>query len=507
MDPARTTDGSAADRSPLLTILLLGVTAGISVGDVSITNTALVEASSDLGMSASMQALAASTASLALAASVIPTGFLADRAGRRRVLVGAAILVIVGDIVTALSPVAAVFLAGRAISGVALGIAFSASFAYVRTVAGDARVGRALGRFTAAYWGVAAILAFAGGALATVGWRLAYVVVPLAALLWLLVAPRRLPAVPREVGRPVDGAGIVVLATAMVVLLLGLSAVSTRADQAITWILVGAGIVGLGVFVAVEHRVAAPLIPPRLFRDPVFIGAALAGIAFGFAFSVAGLQVANLWQYVDRLDTLVVSLGQLPISLAAMVGALVAGAVLSRGTAPRTLMTGGMGMIVVALLLLAALPERAAFWLFVPGLIGIGLGSTIVLTPQGQLFLEHAPPESYGSVTSSRLSFSQLGNSMGLAGGTALISVLTVGGVTRQLVAAGVPPSQTGEAIGEVLQFVRTGAHPSTSVAQEALADAAASYSQAFDLTLVIVAALIALVGAACWRLLRPHRA
>jgi MFS family permease len=83
-DPA--TDGRPASR---WAIPLLGAIAGIQGADPNIASTALVGVSRGLDMAGGLLALAASISTLALSASVIYTGLLADRLGRRRVLMAA----------------------------------------------------------------------------------------------------------------------------------------------------------------------------------------------------------------------------------------------------------------------------------------------------------------------------------------------------------------------------------------------------------------------------------
>ena len=107
---ATTGDRGAADGAgPVATVSrlaipLLGAMGAVQGADPNIASTALIGASRGLGMSGSLLALAASISTLALSASVISTGLLADRLGRRRVLMAALAVAALGDIIVALSP-------------------------------------------------------------------------------------------------------------------------------------------------------------------------------------------------------------------------------------------------------------------------------------------------------------------------------------------------------------------------------------------------------------------
>jgi len=99
---------------------MLGMTACIQTLDPMISTVALVKASKTLGFSTATLALPSGISTLTLAATVIPTGGLADR-GRRRVLMAALGVAALGDVLAADSADQWTFLIGRAVAGVGLG--------------------------------------------------------------------------------------------------------------------------------------------------------------------------------------------------------------------------------------------------------------------------------------------------------------------------------------------------------------------------------------------------
>ncbi|MEG2778288.1 MAG: MFS transporter, partial [Aurantimicrobium sp.] len=79
--------GTAPDKGfRRAAVILLGLLGAIQVADPLISSLALVKASDELNFSASTQSLAAGISTLALAATAIPGGMLADRYGRRLLL-------------------------------------------------------------------------------------------------------------------------------------------------------------------------------------------------------------------------------------------------------------------------------------------------------------------------------------------------------------------------------------------------------------------------------------
>ena len=128
-------------------MILLGIIGGIQVFDPVVSSVALVSASADLEFPASTQALAAGISTLALAATVIPGGLLADRLGRRRVLMASLVVTTIGELITAAGLTISMYLLGRIIAGVALGVVFGASYGLLRDVSRADKLGPAMGLF------------------------------------------------------------------------------------------------------------------------------------------------------------------------------------------------------------------------------------------------------------------------------------------------------------------------------------------------------------------------
>ena len=95
---------SAVMKVSPLAIPLLGFFGAVQGAAPNIASTALVGASRDLDMTGSVQALAASMQTLAIAATVITTGLLADRFGRRLLLMVALVVGAIGNLIVMVSP-------------------------------------------------------------------------------------------------------------------------------------------------------------------------------------------------------------------------------------------------------------------------------------------------------------------------------------------------------------------------------------------------------------------
>ncbi|NKB92307.1 MAG: MFS transporter [Candidatus Nanopelagicales bacterium] len=483
-------------KNPTLAVAFLGILAGIQLIDPAVANIAIVEASKSLGMTGSVVALAASISTLALAATVLPMGMMADRLGRRKILGAALILAIAGDVIVAISPVTAGYLAGRAVAGIGVGATLAAAFAYVRYVARPGKVAAALG-----LWNLVMVIFFiagslVGGQLAGIDWRIAMLLVPAIALVSLLLVPIILPAMPKVSGARPDYLGMLVIALAMVFFLYGVAQASGGIRNPAFLIPTAIGIVLFGLYYVVERKVANPIFPPALFASGVFAAAAVSGIAWNFAQATVQLQTSNFWQYVQGFTPGQVALGQTAMMISFGGAGVLAGRLMRPGMRSLTLM--GMGFVGLAggLLLLAFVVKDTPYWVMAIMLFIFGFGLAFVSVPQSALFVAEAPKSSFGPVTSFRTTVGQLGYAMGFAVSAALVGAFGTRNLIGRLEEAGVQPSQLGKALDDVRLFMRTGKDSSGELAKESVADLGAAYSAGFNWAVGISGIAVGLLGA-----------
>lgn len=486
-----------------LAIVLLGYFGAVQGATPNIASTALVGASRSLDMTGSVQALAASMQTLAVAATVITTGMLADRFGRRLVLMIALILGAVGNLIVMISPVAAVYMIGMVVVGIGLGAVYGAAFGYIKSIVTPERLAASMGVFMGAVMLFTLILTFAGGTLASGNWRTAYLLIPAACILGLILTPVLLPKIPTTGGGSFDVLGQFLLAAGIVGILYGISRLAKSLTAPETLIPIVLGIALLVAFVIWERRYKEHFFPLEILRSPVFLAALCFGFIYNFGNSVSFLQLTNLWQYVNGLTTSKVALWQLPLLIAGIVAGLLTGRIISKGISNRVAGVVGGGMTALAFVLLAVFHSSTSIIGFLPGMIIGGAGVVVAGVPFGNLVLREAPPEYLGPVSSSRTTFGQFAYTLGFALSSVAIDRLTIGGTTARLEAAGVPANQLSTGLDAVNAYASAGTQPDTSTGKQALADATTSYGSAFQTTFLVVAVLIAGVSVLAWWLLR----
>lgn len=503
VEMTNTTVASAAKKVSPLAVPLLGLLAAIQGAGPNISSTALIGASRGLHMDAATQALAASTQTLAIAASVITTGLLADRLGRRKVLVSALLLSIVGNLVIMAAANPEMYIAGQVLTGVGLGATYAAAFAYIQVVAKPGKVAGAMGTFAAVCGLFTIVFTFAGGTLASSDWRLAFLVVPVMAAIAILLVLVLLPTIAPLPATKHDVWGQVFLAAGLVSLLYGVSHLADSLTSLSTWMPIIAGLALIALFVITQAKVKHPFFPVALFKNPIFIAAILAGFIYNFGQSVAFLQLTNLWQYILELKTSEVSMWQLPLLFAGIVSAVIFGRLMSRGMSNQAALLSGSVISALGFFVLYISRDGKDFMAFLPGGLLVGAGIIVASLPYGTLILSQAPKEFFGPVTSSRTTFGQLFYSIGLAVSSVFIDQLTLGGVTKKLLAAGVPADQVGTGIDAVNAYASAGTKPTDAIGAQALSAAHDSYVTAYGTLMFGTGVLILVAGFVAYMLIR----
>jgi hypothetical protein len=236
------------------------------------------------------------------------------------------------------------------------------------------------------------------------------------------------------------------------------------------------------------------------------LAALAAGFVYTFGTAVLFLQVTNLWQYVTGLKPAEVSIWQLPLLLSGVVAGVLTGRLVGKKITNRSAILGGAVILLIGTVLVALAHDSRSLLAFLPGLVLIGGGVVIASVPFGSLILREAPAKYLGPVTSSRSTVGQIFYTLGFALSMVAIDRLTDIGVISHLKADGVSPTSYGTGLDAVSVFVSTGQEPASTVGQQALQGAAASYGDAFSVTMIGAGAIAAVFGVVAFLLLGKGR-
>lgn len=194
---------------------------------------------------------------------------LSDIMGRKRVLLGMLLVMLVGSVVAALAVNVPMLFVGRMIQGVTGPVVPIGLLVLRNEIADPKRYGAALGLLTAVNGGIAGVDALAGGWIAThFGFRgIFWVIVVVTAVAVLMVARWGVESRP-SAGTRMDWWGVLPLVISVGALLTAFNEAGKLA--AADWALVVGGIVvalvAFGVFWAIESRVREPLVETRYLK-------------------------------------------------------------------------------------------------------------------------------------------------------------------------------------------------------------------------------------------------
>ncbi|MCI1211264.1 MAG: MFS transporter [Bifidobacterium tibiigranuli] len=270
--------------------LVAMVPAVLVVGlDVTVLSVALPTLARDLTASTGQLQWFVMAYTITYAAAIVPSGLLGDRFGRRGVLVGSLVVFTVGSLACALSSTAGTLIVARALLGIgAAGIA-TLSTAMVNVLFSDSERGRAMTLIM-----LVNVIGFplgpilGGWLLAHVSWGWIFMInVPIAILavisvLWLIPESR-------SKRRPTwDVPGLASISVAIVLVCYGLTQAESESwGQVSVWLPTIVAIALVVVFVGIERRAAAPLVPLALFRRRRFAAGSAAAVLMSFV--IAGL--------------------------------------------------------------------------------------------------------------------------------------------------------------------------------------------------------------------------
>ncbi|WP_028925860.1 MFS transporter [Pseudonocardia acaciae] len=310
--------------------------------DATVVNVALEAIRADVGGTLGDQQWIVDSYTLVLAAGMLGAGSAGDRFGPRRVYLVGLLVFALASVGCALAPGIGALVVARAVQGAGAAALLPCSLALiVRQFPHPMQRAHALG-----VWGGVSGIGLASGPalgallLATVGWRAIFLLnVPVCAvaavLLWAFVTEGDR----RAVGR-FDLAGLVLGTASLGCLTAGLIELGQRAAGAVPLLVLSGGCLLFGLFVLVEARHPAPMVPVGMFRRPAFSPAVTVGFLFNFCLYGALLCVSLVFQAYLRLPAFQAGLLVLPMTVTVAVGAALSGRLTARYGPRRPMMLG-----------------------------------------------------------------------------------------------------------------------------------------------------------------------
>ncbi|MFE9251556.1 MFS transporter [Streptomyces sp. NPDC007088] len=407
---------TAAPRGTGLVLALLGVFLLVVMMDNTIVNVALRAVQEQLDASNSQLQWAVDSYILIYAALMFPAGILADRYGRKRVLLTGLAVFGASSALSAFSSSPDQLILWRAVMGLGGAVVPPATLSIIRDTFPAGRQGRAMGVWSAIGGSSVAFGPLVGGLLLERFWwgsvflvNVPVVVLAGALALWALPESRA------ATRRRLDVPGILLSVAGAATLVFGV----IRGGETGWWAwdttgLVVAGLVILGLFVLVERRRAEPTIDVSLFRNRAFVSGTLS-MALAFFTVTGGTYLLVFYSLLIRGDsTLQFGLVLLPVAVGSVAAALAANA-LTRVRGPRFTVLLGLGSLTVAFVILYFLDARTPLPVIEVALLlaGVGIGSVMATTTP--LVMAVVEPGKAGAGAAANNAIRQIGGALGVA--------------------------------------------------------------------------------------------
>jgi EmrB/QacA subfamily drug resistance transporter len=436
--PAHPPAAAAPERAPWTVLALMLAAQFMVVLDVSVVNIALPSISRSLAMTASDYQWAISAYVLFSGGLLLFGGRLADLFDRRRVFLTGIGLFTVSSLASGLAGTAGALIAARAGQGTGAALLTPAAMSILMNTYQGKQRATALAMWgTVGSMGIAAGVLF-GGALTTLfDWRAVFFINVPVGIVVLAQTLRKVPPAATNGSRgKVDIAGAAALISALVTLVLSVEATRTHGWTDLhTTVPATISTLLFVVFLGIERRVSAPLVPGHVWQIRSLMSAST--IMAGITGAVVGaIFLTSLYlQQVLGASAIVAGLEFLPLA-AVITASAAAAAHLLPHTGPRALIGAGLLLAAAGSVYLAQLgPDSSYLTGVLPAFAILGAGVGPMFVAISVAAMGDVRPEESGLASGLMMTGHEVGAAIGVAALTAVAGEVT----TRAGLIAGYP--------------------------------------------------------------------
>jgi len=370
---------------------------------------------------------------LVMAALMIPGSKWSDRVGRKRCFTVGLAVYGVGALLSTISPGLGVLILGNSLlEGFGSALLIPPVYILTTLIFTDLTSrARAFGRISGMGGIGAAAGPLIGGLITTaISWRAAFLFQAAVIALIVLLSRKLVDPLPPDPTRPFDTVGAVLSALGMVSVVVGILQAGDNRLLMVVLLALGAGFL-FWFFLHIRARERSgkePLLSTDLFRNRISnLGLVTQNVQWLMLLGIS-FVVSVFLQTVRGYNAIQTGV----IFTAATVGILVSSLGAERFAGRRTqkslILAGFVTTIVGIGLLIGLVVASDTSLAFVPGLLLIGLGLGVMLTPSVNVVQSAFPEDQQGEISGLSRSVSNLGSSLGTAiAGTILVSDLAAG--------------------------------------------------------------------------------
>ena len=385
--------------------------------DNTVVNVALPSIQDSLGLSLSELEWVVTGYALTFAAFMLTGGKLADLLGRRRVFVAGLVVFTAASLACGLAGSADVLIGARVVQGIGAALMNPATLSIITATFPPRQRGTAIGIWAGVSALALAIGPLVGGHLSEhADWSWIFFVnipVGIVAVVAAFVFIDESRDTSKE-QRP-DVPGLVTSGVGLFALTYGLIEANSYGWGS-TRILAAFGLAALSLaaFVSLELRQRRPMLDLKLFRNPTFSGANVSMLFVALAMFGVFFYVSLYVQQILGFSPVEAGASFLPATILIAALAPQIGRLVDR-IGSRWLTGGGMTLLALSLLVFSRLGTGSSYWDILPGLVLMGIGMALTMTPTTAAAMSSVPRDQAGVGSAVLNSMRQVGGSLGIA--------------------------------------------------------------------------------------------
>ncbi|MFT4888124.1 MAG: EmrB/QacA subfamily drug resistance transporter [Pseudohongiellaceae bacterium] len=367
---------TSLQKSVLVMVLLNALSVPIMLSSV---NVALPHIAADLALSALTTSWIPTAFLMASAMFILVFGRLADMFGRKRVFLMGSVFVVFASLLAAASTGAISLLSARFLQGVGAAMLYATQMAIVSSVFPVATRGRVIGLVISfIYIGLATGPLLGGIVVDQFGWRINFLLqIPLAVLVFFIGVYKVEGEWAADERGSFDFTGALIYCLAILIVCIGVSFLPSLTS----YILIAAGLIGIGIFFQQAKSSEHPLMDVNLFfTNKTFTFSCLASFIMYTATFMNVVLLSLYLQYLKGLSPTTAGLLMMVQPLTMAIFSPLMGK-LSDNTEPRILASAGMSITALGLMLLAMLNSESQTTSIVLALVVTGLGFSLFSSP------------------------------------------------------------------------------------------------------------------------------
>lgn len=432
--------------------------------------------------------------SFVLAGLLITMGNVADKYGRKKVLLIGAAMFGLASLLAAFASTPATLIAARALLGIAGATIMPSTLSIIRNLFNDpVQRTKAIAIWSAGATGGAALGPLVGGALLENFWWGSVFVINIPVMIIVVIAGIfLLPESRNPMGQRIDLLSSLLSILTIVPIVYAIKSVVGDGELPLIIATAAVGLISGFLFVSRQRKLEQPMIDVSLFRIPAFSGAIASSTIAIFSFVGLLYFFSQYLQIVRGYSPFTAGMAELPSTIASVLSMFIVGVALTKLGRGRAISTG-LALAAVSLAALAYTSQFSTFWGLGISLAAMGLGIGVASALSTDAVVASAPKERAGAASSIAETAYELGVALGIAVLGSLHTAMYRASLELPTGTSPVEAAAVNESLASAL----------AQVSNEELLDVAKlAFADGMVITAYLAAALLAVAAVIAWRII-----